>query len=110
MSFLEMAKVVLRKGKEQAPIFNGDQHALIPVAIDDAARALRSATPTITPDDLPADWHEAWAERAAIMQYDGKMPPEQADSCALLDIIRRMHVAGVTVERQQGATNSAPSR
>src|SRR5438128_3800994 len=50
--------------------------------------------PLITPDDLPADWHFLWDERAAIMEYDGKMPRERAEAFALVDVLRQMKLAG----------------
>lgn len=46
--------------------------------------------PAIAPADLPADWHLAWDERAAIMEYDGGLPRERAESLALAEIIRAM--------------------
>ena len=44
------------------------------------------AASILTPDDLPPDWHYAWDERAAIMEYDGGMPREVAEALALADI------------------------
>ena len=40
--------------------------------------------------DLPADWHFLWDERAAIMEYDGKFPREQAEALALAEIRKLM--------------------
>ena len=40
-------------------------------------------------DRLHPDLREDYEERAAIMQYDGKMPRDHAECLALLDIIRR---------------------
>ena len=37
-------------------------------------------------NDLPAEWHFHWDERAAIMEYDGKIPREQAEALALAEI------------------------
>jgi hypothetical protein len=50
--------------------------------------------PCMTPDDLSPDWHFCWDERAAIMEYDGKMPRERAEALALLDVLDRMRQAG----------------
>lgn len=36
--------------------------------------------------DLPPEWHYAWDERAAIMEYDGGMSRERAEALALADI------------------------
>jgi sugar phosphate isomerase/epimerase len=49
----------------------------------------------VTPDDLPADWRFAWEARAAIMEYDGKLPREWAASLALEDILGEMRRAGI---------------
>jgi hypothetical protein len=48
-----------------------------------------------TPADLPADWHLAWDERAAIMEYDGGLPREQAEARALTDILRIIRERGI---------------
>jgi hypothetical protein len=49
--------------------------------------------PRITPDSLPADWHFRWDERAAIMEYDGKLPREHAEALALTEILQLMRQA-----------------
>ena len=46
--------------------------------------------PGIGPDDLPGDWRIEWEERAAIMEYDGKLPREQAEALALAEVIAAM--------------------
>jgi hypothetical protein len=58
--------------------------------------ALAGSTPLppITPDDLPADWHFLWDERAAIMESDDGMTTEYAEAAALKDILRQMQAAG----------------
>jgi len=62
-------------------------------AIFDPDRLERRAAGAIpSPQQLPADWYERWQERAAIMQYDGKLPPERADAEALQDVLRQMAV------------------
>jgi hypothetical protein len=38
--------------------------------------------------DWPAEWKELWNERAGIMEYDGKMPRQQAEREAEADIRR----------------------
>ena len=50
--------------------------------------------PARTAADLSADWHFAWDERAAIMEYDGGLSREQAEVHALLDILEQMRRAG----------------
>ena len=42
----------------------------------------------LTPSTLPPDLREAWEERAAIMQYDGGLPFEEAERLALADVLR----------------------
>jgi hypothetical protein len=39
---------------------------------------------------LPPDWHVAWDERSAIMEYDGGLPRERAEALALADILAQM--------------------
>jgi hypothetical protein len=51
---------------------------------------LRWPPPAAQPEDLPADWHLAWDERAAIMEYDGGLPRERAEALALVAIIEEM--------------------
>ncbi len=43
-------------------------------------------------DDWPADWHEAYEERAAIMEYLGGLPRPEAERRAL-QITRAQHAA-----------------
>ncbi|HEV3204734.1 MAG TPA: hypothetical protein VGY77_10135 [Gemmataceae bacterium] len=54
-----------------------------------------SCLPDISPSDLPPEWYELWEERAAIIEYDGKMPKEKAEFLALWDTLRRMKEAGI---------------
>jgi hypothetical protein len=49
----------------------------------------------VGPDDLPGDWRVEWEERAAIMEYDGKLPRERAEALALTEIVQAMQRAGV---------------
>jgi hypothetical protein len=58
-----------------------------------------SPVPAIGPDDLPADWHLLWDERAAIMEYDGGMPREQAEFLALADVLRAMELPGGNLQK-----------
>jgi hypothetical protein len=67
-------------------IFDPDRMAPAPIA-----------HPALTPADLPADWHFAWDERAAIMEYDGKLPRARAEALALADILDQMRRAGVSL-------------
>ncbi len=53
----------------------------------------------IGPDDLPGDWRVEWEERAAIMEYDGQLPREQAEHLAMIDVLRAMERAGEPVVR-----------
>jgi hypothetical protein len=41
-------------------------------------------------DRLNTEWLELWEERSAIMEYDGKLPREQAEAQALADVLRQM--------------------
>ena len=45
---------------------------------------------SIGPDDLPGDLRCWFEERAAIMEYDGGLPREQAEAMALAETIRLM--------------------
>src|SRR5262245_22490124 len=49
---------------------------------------------SLTPADLPADWHFLWDERSAIMEFDGGLPRERAEALALADVLRQMRRAG----------------
>jgi hypothetical protein len=51
-----------------------------------------------TPDSLPPDWHQLWDERAAVMEYDGKLPRERAEALALADILNQMYRAGLATD------------
>ncbi len=51
--------------------------------------------PDVTPADLPSEWHFLWDERAAIMEYDGKLPRERAEAHALTDVLRQMEAVGI---------------
>lgn len=66
-----------------------------------APESLPPADPdhAIMPGDLPPDWYERWEERAAIMEYDGKMPKEHAEAAALADTLRCMREAGIDARR-----------
>lgn len=46
--------------------------------------------PGMGPDDLPGDWRVEWEERAAIMEFEGKLPRERAEALAMADIIKAM--------------------
>jgi hypothetical protein len=48
------------------------------------------AVPDISPDDLPPDWRDDWEERAAIMEYDGGLPKEEAEAAALAETLQKM--------------------
>ena len=53
---------------------------------------------TIGPEALPMDWRIEWEERAAIMEYDGGLSRERAESEALKDILRQMRDAGIVMD------------
>jgi hypothetical protein len=46
------------------------------------------------PSDLPLEWHFAWDERAAIMEFDSGIPRERAEALALEDVLEQMRRAG----------------
>jgi len=41
-------------------------------------------------EDLAGDWRVWFEERAAIMEYDGKLPRERAEALALAETVRQM--------------------
>jgi hypothetical protein len=47
----------------------------------------------LLPNQLPAEWHFEWDERAAIMEFEGGMTRAQAEARALVDILSRMRDA-----------------
>jgi len=48
--------------------------------------------PTLTDiDDLPMDWRIEFEERAAILEYDGGLSRNEADSQALHEIAERIN-------------------
>lgn len=61
-----------------------------------------------TPADLPPDWHLLWDERAAIMEYDGRLPREQAEAAALRDILRQMQQTQPPAGRGRQRRDHAP--
>ena len=54
---------------------------------------------SIGPEALPMDWRIEWEKRAAIMEYDGGLTREHAESEALKDILRQMRDAGIVIDR-----------
>ena len=50
---------------------------------------------------LDEDQFELWEERAAIMEYDGRLSREYAECLALLDIIRRHPEALLPMKQTQ---------
>lgn len=53
-----------------------------------------ASVPSVTPDELPPEWHFLWDEKAAIREYEGKLPRERAEALALADILKEMREAG----------------
>lgn len=39
---------------------------------------------------LPNEWHEAWQERAAILEFDGGMSRAGAEAAALREVMEKM--------------------
>ncbi len=54
------------------------------------ADAAPPAPDEIRVEDLDPEWRIEWEERAAIMEYDGGLPREQAEAAALADIAARI--------------------
>ncbi len=52
------------------------------------AELLALLTSGAAPDALPPDWHLLWDERAAVMEYEGRIPRERAEALALAEILR----------------------
>jgi hypothetical protein len=50
---------------------------------------------SLTPSNLPSEWHLMWDERAAIMESEGTLPRERAEALALADVLRAMERAGI---------------
>jgi len=56
---------------------------------------LKTAPPAPTgPADLPPELRETWEERAAIMEFDGRLSREQAEAAALVDVLAATERAG----------------
>jgi hypothetical protein len=49
---------------------------------------------SVRPENLPPEWRERWAERAAIMEHDGGLHHDQANAEAFDDILRQMTCEG----------------
>src|SRR5262245_33621694 len=49
--------------------------------------ATTSLGPVLRVEDLPGDWRLEWEERAAILEYDGRLPKERAEAVALTEIL-----------------------
>jgi len=77
-------------------IFDPDQTAR-PRPIGAPVEVKRHSTvgrrhPLLLPSDLPIEWHIAWDERAAIMEYDGGLVRERAEAEALKLILEEMQL------------------
>lgn len=62
----------------------------------DAERARGPQIPVTSPTrpgDLPLRWRVEWEERAAIREYCGGMPRQEAEEAAFTDVIRMMPMA-----------------
>jgi hypothetical protein len=60
----------------------------------------------IQPADLPGDWHQAWEERASIMEFDGGLPREHAEALALKEILAQMRQVD-SLPRRPGGGNAS---
>src|SRR5262245_20590771 len=76
-------KLVIRGPRRAAPL--AEQLLAHKAKVLDAL-----AAESLTPADLPGDWHFLWDERAAIMTYDGGLPRERAEALALADVFQQM--------------------
>lgn len=78
MSYLELAKQALGKiaSPQMAP--PSERRGYDINDINDQRSALA---------DLPPDLFETWEERAAIREFDGMIPREQAEALALADVL-----------------------
>ena len=63
------------------------------------------AAPEIGVDDLPGDWRVEFEERAAIKEYDGRLPRERAEAEALADILCQIKAAK---EKNEKALDNRP--
>jgi len=43
-----------------------------------------------SPEKLPPEWRELYEERAAIMEFDGRLSRERAEAAAWCEVVRRM--------------------
>ena len=48
-------------------------------------------------DDLPGDWRVWFEERAALMEYEGGLPRERAETLALKETVQQMRAANETL-------------
>ena len=55
-----------------------------------AKEFLKSLYETQTSSDLPSEWLEEFEERAAILEYDGHLPRNEAEKKALMEIVTRI--------------------
>jgi len=58
-----------------------------------AALGKISQEANVEPNELSGDWLIEWEERAAIMEYDGRLPRERAEALALAEIRQQMNQA-----------------
>ena len=66
--------------------------------ITDVCKLPREAVWVVFNEVTPPDWYVAWDERAAIMEYEGRLPRERAEAAALDDIRRQMCAVNQTHE------------
>ncbi|MCG3180339.1 MAG: hypothetical protein BIFFINMI_02698 [Phycisphaerae bacterium] len=85
----------LLTGKLLSQLASRKQELLEALALTDpAGQSKGSGEHLLSPADLSADWRVDWEERAAIMEYDGGLPREQAEARAFADILAQMRRAG----------------
>lgn len=57
---------------------------------DPDQRVAKRSNGVATPEQLPPEWFERWQERRAIMEYDGHLPPSEAEVQAFQDVLLQM--------------------
>lgn len=65
-------------------------------SLDQRGSSVVSLQCIIGPEDLSPEWRMEWEERAAIMEFHGKLPRERAEHLALVDVVERMKRADVS--------------
>ena len=77
-----------------AELFREADSPDVPLAPEPTAAPGLPRIGDVGPEDLPMDWRVAWEERAAIKEYDGHLPRQQAEAEALAEVIGQMDQEG----------------